>query len=187
MRPTDAAGYYDEVARFGFRYGPIFHVIEELWSGYGEALARIRLPDRLVADADSYRMHPVLLDGCLQVQGASLLASRTGLEQAAMYVPVGIERVEVTRQPGTELWVYSKLLPAADGRLEQIVGDITVWDAQESVARIEGLAVRRTSPEVLHQLFAAQGRQAEVALPPRMARRGPSRDGQPAPAATNLG
>ena len=188
MRPTNAAEYYDQMAQFGFRYGPSFHVIEELWSGYGEALARIRLPDRLVADTDSYCMHPVLLDGCLQVQGASLLASRTGLEQAAMYVPVGIERVDIARQPSTELWVYSKLRPAADAPFERIVGDITVWDAQgESVGRIEGLAVGRTSAEVLHQLFAAQERQAEALcrLDWRAASR--RRDGRPAPAATNLG
>jgi NAD(P)-dependent dehydrogenase (short-subunit alcohol dehydrogenase family) len=105
-----------------------------------------------------------------------------------MYVPVGIERVDITRQPGTELWLYSKLRPMAEGRLEQIVGDIMVWDAQgESVAGIEGLAVARTSAEVLHQLFAAQERQPEVLC--RLDWRAVARRGgePPAAAATNLG
>ena len=151
LRFTDAKAYYDEVARFGFRYGPSFRVIEELWSGYGEALARIRLPDPLVMDAAAYRVHPVLLDGCLQVQGASLLASRTGVEEQGMYVPVSIERIDLQVQPGTQLWVYSKLRPASNEGLERIVGDIAVWNAEgEGVARIEGLAVGRTSEQVLH-------------------------------------
>ncbi|KFE71836.1 SDR family NAD(P)-dependent oxidoreductase [Hyalangium minutum] len=62
---SDEAVYSGFVAR-GFRYGPGLRAIHELRTGPGEALAELRLPEHLQAEASAYVLHPALLDGALQ-------------------------------------------------------------------------------------------------------------------------
>src|SRR5690606_35397265 len=61
------ADLYAGFERRGLAFGDAFKSIRQLWGGVSEAVGEIELAPGLLADASGYRMHPVLLDGCLQV------------------------------------------------------------------------------------------------------------------------
>jgi acyl transferase domain-containing protein/acyl carrier protein len=154
LQVMEVESYYHQVGQFGLKYGGSFRAIEELWTGNGEALARIRLPSQLLPEVAKYQIHPVLLDACLQSQGAALLASQSEPGLPMIYLPVGIERINFLRSLDPKLWAYCRLRPVEGHDLEQIVGDIEVFDdSGKLVAELDGLAVRRTSAGVLQQLM----------------------------------
>ena len=78
----DAKTHYQQYREIGINYGQNFQVIQNLWINQGQALGKIEL---LVTD-DSYQFHPILLDACLQVAGASLI--HENLHKT--YLPVGL-------------------------------------------------------------------------------------------------
>jgi len=161
LQVTEAASYYHQVEQFGLKYGGRFRAIHQLWSGYGEALASIQLASRQLPDVDKYYIHPVLLDACLQVQGAALLASQGEPAVSEIYLPVSIERVRYLRRPGPGVRVHCRLRPVEDNELQQIVGDIQVLDdSGRLLVAVDGLAVRRTGREMLQQLL--KGRSEKV-------------------------
>lgn len=161
LKAGEAELYYQQVEQFGLKYGPAFRTIQELSCSYGEAFARVQLPDQLLADLKKYQIHPVLLDACLQVQGAALLASQREATAPGIYLPVAIESVRVTGRPGANLFVHCSLRPVEGQDAELIAGDLQVLDEDKNiVASLEGLAVRRTSREVLQLLL--KGRPKEV-------------------------
>ncbi|WP_316524147.1 non-ribosomal peptide synthetase [Kitasatospora brasiliensis] len=65
----DGPDCYRAFSRLGFDYGPGFRVIDRLAQGAGEALATLRLPEALRAEAGGYAFHPSLLDAALQTAG----------------------------------------------------------------------------------------------------------------------
>src|SRR5690606_748094 len=75
----DIAGFYAGFQRRGLDFGPDFRSIRRLWSGPAQALGEVALGDQLAAQAHAHRMHPVLLDGCLQVLAAALPADDEAL------------------------------------------------------------------------------------------------------------
>ncbi|MEU4899005.1 polyketide synthase dehydratase domain-containing protein, partial [Streptomyces sp. NPDC021722] len=61
-------GFYEELAGRGYGYGPVFRGLESVWRAGGDLFAEVVLP----AEADSFGVHPALLDAALH---ASLLDS----------------------------------------------------------------------------------------------------------------
>ncbi|WP_326638679.1 SDR family NAD(P)-dependent oxidoreductase [Streptosporangium sp. NBC_01755] len=59
-------GLYDELATRGLGYGPAFQGLRAAWRRDGEIFAEVRLPER-VGEADSFGLHPALLDAVLHV------------------------------------------------------------------------------------------------------------------------
>ncbi|MEU0487240.1 acyltransferase domain-containing protein, partial [Streptosporangium sp. NPDC006013] len=72
-------GLYDELATRGLEYGPAFQGLREAWRRDGEIFAEVRLPEQ-VSEADSFGVHPALLDAALHaVVFADLDGSEGGL------------------------------------------------------------------------------------------------------------
>ncbi|MEV4383593.1 SDR family NAD(P)-dependent oxidoreductase [Streptosporangium sp. NPDC049644] len=69
-------GLYDELATRGLEYGPAFQGLRAAWRRDGEIFAEVRLPER-VSEADSFGVHPALLDAALHA------VSFIGLDAAA--------------------------------------------------------------------------------------------------------
>ncbi|MEV0758570.1 SDR family oxidoreductase, partial [Streptosporangium sp. NPDC050280] len=59
-------GFYEELAEDGFAYGPAFQGLRAAWRRDGEIFAEVRLPEQ-VSEADSFGLHPALLDAVLHV------------------------------------------------------------------------------------------------------------------------
>ncbi len=110
--PTEVEGaaHYAWMAARQIDYGAAFRGVEHLWVGAGEALARVQLPEE-AGPPEPYRVHPALLDACLQVS-AALFA---GAAADGTIVPVEVGRVRLRGRPTREVWVRALLShPAAD-------------------------------------------------------------------------
>ena len=88
VRPEE---HYAGFERRGLDFGPGFRVIRQLWRGESEAVAEVILDEQLAGEAARYRVHPVLLDGCLQAIAGALPRESPGAP-AALYLPLGIGR-----------------------------------------------------------------------------------------------
>src|SRR5690606_10608749 len=84
---VDIAGFYAGFEQRGLAFGPDFRSIRRLWRGPGLALGEIGLSAELASQAGAHRIHPVLLDGCLQVLAAALPADEEGL-----FLPIAVGR-----------------------------------------------------------------------------------------------
>ncbi|MBI4613167.1 MAG: acyltransferase domain-containing protein, partial [Planctomycetes bacterium] len=144
------AEHYRAVAERGLAYGPAFQGVEEIARRDGEALARIRLPKESSKGAARYRLHPALLDACLQAIAGAL--PRGGTDDGT-FVPAGARAIQFRRRPEMETesarihaHVVVGALPAPDAGAFD--ADVTLLDDSGAVlARIEGLAVRRLGRE----------------------------------------
>jgi acyl transferase domain-containing protein/NADP-dependent 3-hydroxy acid dehydrogenase YdfG/acyl carrier protein len=92
--PLPTATFYTALADRGMSFGPAFQSVTSLWGGAAgqrnQFLGEVVLPDRCVMEASSYRIHPALLDGCLQVMAGALLG-----ESDALFLPIAIGAVRV--------------------------------------------------------------------------------------------
>jgi NADPH:quinone reductase-like Zn-dependent oxidoreductase/acyl carrier protein len=127
----DVAQFYHGMAARGLNFGPAFRTIEQLWIGPRCALATVRFE----SSVDSYRIHPVLLDGCFQPLGALL-------PDDGMYLPLGLRRFELFQAPGSgALWSEAAIQADAGNALS---GDVKIFDvAGQPVAVAEGLWLRK--------------------------------------------
>ncbi|XXY48826.1 amino acid adenylation domain-containing protein [Sorangium sp. So ce269] len=98
--PADA--YYALLERGGVTYGPAFQGVRQVWRGAAEALAELRLPPALAAQAAAYRLHPALLDACFQVLAAALPDDLLDAGQGPA-VPVALACLRVHEPAGAEL------------------------------------------------------------------------------------
>ncbi len=58
---------YDRLAESGFEYGEAFRAVQAAWSRGGDMFAEVRLADARHAEADSFGIHPALLDSAFHV------------------------------------------------------------------------------------------------------------------------
>ncbi|MCA9972771.1 MAG: polyketide synthase dehydratase domain-containing protein, partial [Anaerolineales bacterium] len=133
-----AAAVADWLARLadgGLVYQDRFQVVDALWRGAGEALARLRPP----ADAAAYRVHPALLEAAAQLLAAG---------ETAVYQIAAVQTLRVW-DGGEPVWAYAaadglrqaqpadKRIAAVDGGLH---GDVWLLDAAgQPVAALLGL------------------------------------------------
>ena len=145
------ADYYTMLAGRGLDFGPCFRGIARLWRGEGEALAEILVPDGLHIESDRYRVHPAVLDACLQTLGGAWPA---GDEET--YLLVGADRVSLPAPGSAAVPRFSHaILRDGDPRSGMVMGDVRVLDAEGRViAEIEGVHLRRARPELLARTSA---------------------------------
>ena len=137
-RQIDGAELYRRFADHGLAYGPAFQGVAEAWAGNGEALGRIVVPATIEAELGEYRIHPAVLDACLQVTLAAMPDEVGGAK--AMFVPSKAERIRF-HGGGRIAWCHMRLT-RIDAR--SIVGSFRMIDEDERVvAEIDGMRFRR--------------------------------------------
>ncbi|MEU0812583.1 SDR family NAD(P)-dependent oxidoreductase, partial [Streptomyces sp. NPDC005970] len=81
---ADLEGFYERFADVGLEYGTVFQGLRAVWQTDDEVFAEVALPDQ-TDDAESFAMHPALLDAALhamwfaEVAGADSGAGQTSL------------------------------------------------------------------------------------------------------------
>jgi acyl transferase domain-containing protein/NADP-dependent 3-hydroxy acid dehydrogenase YdfG len=124
----------------GLTFGPAMHGVETIRRRDGEALGRIRAPDPVAAELSRFRLHPALLDACLQVVGAAIPAAAV----TAPYLPLGIDRVRWYARPPAALWSHVVVELPADPRPQTLRAEVRLLDEDgRLVAEVEGLSLRR--------------------------------------------
>jgi len=146
--PTDdgcpsvgAEQHYRTAADLGLRYGPAFRGVTELWPlRSGCVLARVSLPVGLDTEADGYRIHPVLLDACLQSL-LGTLADETTHERPVAYLPQRLARLELLGD-GDAIRYCEAVVRSRMPR--SVIADFTLADSSgKVVATMEGFRFRR--------------------------------------------
>jgi myxalamid-type polyketide synthase MxaB len=144
---------YDQLSRWGVTLGPSFQGLERLWrSDQGEeALGLVQLPEAALAELPRYRLHPALLDACIQT--ALALKPPDGASPAPdVYLPVSVERLHLLGRPSAQLWSHARLRTGTGHDGELFVVDFDLYDERgEVVAEVEGLHFRRAKHEALRR------------------------------------
>jgi acyl transferase domain-containing protein/NAD(P)-dependent dehydrogenase (short-subunit alcohol dehydrogenase family)/acyl carrier protein len=127
---------YRRLDQGGNHYGPRFRCVRSLHTDGQQAWGQIALDPLSIDDAQRYRFHPALLDAALQVV-LELLRIDDRLE---LYLPVGVDRIEVSRAVGSQ--AYCLVRNAYRG--DSILGaDIFIYDQfQAPIAVLQGCRCR---------------------------------------------
>ncbi len=146
--PVQIDAYYERLHDEGLLFGPSFRALQELWGGDGQCVARIRLPDSLTHQGDEYHIHPVLLDAMFQ----SLGGARTEGTPQGIYVPIGVDRLELLAPSSAEMWSYGSLRDKDSAQREIITVDLQLFDVSGRViASVEGLRLKRATREAMRR------------------------------------
>ena len=123
LEAEGVGAFYGHMSDLGLRYGDEFRPLRELASGAGKSAGRVSLSETITARAAEYALHPVLLDGALQVfsAGAKTVENR----KAKMKLPVRFARILFLRTPGASAQVRAKVLHFNE---ELIEGRIGIYD-----------------------------------------------------------
>jgi NADPH:quinone reductase-like Zn-dependent oxidoreductase/SAM-dependent methyltransferase/NADP-dependent 3-hydroxy acid dehydrogenase YdfG len=133
-----ATDFYERLDGRGLELGPMFRGVRQVDRVDGEALARIELPAE-VANEASYRMHPLLLDACVQAIAAAVPAA-TAVDH--VFLPMALDRFRVLGRAGRSVssWVRLTSPLVAD----TLTADLQVLDGDGClVAELEGLRLKR--------------------------------------------
>jgi len=141
-----ASDFYSALQERNLEYGNSFQGIERLWRGRDESLARLRLPGGLETDAGRYRIHPALLDACLQVTAAAT----SGTDGDDLYLPLSIDRMVLRASPGANAWCHAVVRESDSGNRETLIADFRLFDDTGHVlAQMAGLRLKRASHTAL--------------------------------------
>lgn len=141
---TSIADYYQTLSKQGLNYGVSFQGIKQIWQGENEALGFIELPDTVDRTAN-YRLHPALLDACLQLIG-TVTESHAGV-----YLPVGIESFTLIKSAGDRLWTHVTI---TESNKQTVRADLILADdSGNAIAKIEDLSLQYLSLQSLQKLL----------------------------------
>jgi acyl transferase domain-containing protein/acyl carrier protein len=160
----DGDAVYAQLAARGLGFGERFRGLGRAWAGDGEAMGEIAatVPD------PAWQIAPWWLDACLQVAG--LAGSGPGVGDGELYLPMGLDRLEVFGQPEGRCWSY-----VAVRRLDPqtVVADLTVADSEGRILlTCRDLRFRKSQRKTTNLrslLYRIEWRSCELASRPQSA------------------
>ena len=141
--------HYQILGDRGNDFGPSFQGVKKILRNAEKnmALAQIQLPDMLESEINTYRIHPALLDACLQTS-STLLPSGSNT-----YLPVSIDRLSLYSHPDVHLWSYAKIRTSSSENDEVVIADFHVFAEDGTlVADLLGLRLKSASRETLSRI-----------------------------------
>ena len=147
VEPVPLEEFYAGFARRGIDFGSGFHVIHQLWRGDAQACGEIILTSEYSDGAPAYRIHPILLDGCLQV-----IAGAVSWDDAddELYLPIGIGQFILYRRPGVHCWSHA-IVRSGGGDLREAA--IKIFDVDGSlVAELRDVHLKRVARNAFGKL-----------------------------------
>lgn len=154
----ECAKFYQRLQEDGVEFGPSFHVVESLHAGSGKSVGRVRLGDREKRDSSRYRIHPALLDGCLQTAVAAAQGNLAGA-----YLPFSIDLLETFGPAGADAWAIARV--SSSKSADTLTADIDVLsDDGRFLARIAGLHFKRrgSSAASKRTIYQVQWQRSEL-------------------------
>ena len=151
MVPEDVAALYRNKVSTRVVLGPAFRPLQAVWSGFGEAVGEVALPDCL--DPSGLDLHPILLDGCFQ----TVLAARDQARAAgkATYMPFGWDRLWLTGPPPERIFCHVRMRDAvrqdesnatADDSPEVVKADLKLYSPDgEPLGCVDGFTMKRAT------------------------------------------
>ncbi|MGW3498385.1 SDR family NAD(P)-dependent oxidoreductase, partial [Streptomyces sp. NPDC001020] len=141
MRELPTGRLYDAYRDVGLDYGPAYRAMRRVWQDGDRAVARVEVPEA-TRDEGVCLLHPVVLDACFQILVAFV-------DDGALRVPVGVERLDVWAPLPTEVFCRARRRDTPG--TGDVLLDLEVLAADGGVlAGVEGLRFRtvpRAEPE----------------------------------------
>ncbi|MFE2857878.1 acyltransferase domain-containing protein, partial [Streptomyces lavendulae] len=134
--PVDVSGHYGFLESLGYEYGPAFRGLTAAWRSGEDLYAEVALDEALAEEADSFGLHPALLDAALHVLGLN----GPGDEDRPVRLPFAWSGVRLHAGGARELRV--RISPAGPEAVSVHVADA---DGQP-VASVDSLVLRAGSP-----------------------------------------
>lgn len=150
-----AEDFYVQVQRLGMTLGAQYQVLSDIRTGSvpGKAFSRIRLPHAALAAGNSFHVHPLLMDGCLQTLVAAIFHEPSA---AALYLPVAIDRVKIHGPLGEQSLCYA-VVRTGESSSEQVSGDVyMIQETGEVLAEFQGVRLRHATPTVWHKIVSQE-------------------------------
>jgi len=145
-KSIDVKLHYQQYSQVGIDYGSSFQGIEKLWSGSNQALAQIKLPEKLMGQIIDYQFHPALLDAALQI----IIHALPETDSNKTYLPVGVKEFQIYAKPGINLWAYVSLTETTVENKQSLNTSVTLLNQKgEIIATIKGLEVKLATKEIL--------------------------------------
>ena len=157
LAPSDVATYYRAKADTGIDLGRSFRTLEAAWSGPGEALAEVALPQAL--GRNELVIHPLVLDGCFQVVGVA--RNMGGGPEEATYLPFGWDGLWLARRLPDRVLCHVRMSEASqiaesesDDPPEVLSGEIRIYDLNGAlIGGLNGYTVKRATRAALLSAF----------------------------------
>lgn len=148
--PVDAGPFYAAQAQRGAQFGPTFLSLEQVWrasrEGDRQAFGRVRVPERGDPLAGRCLLHPILLDGAVQL--VSVAAGDWSGDDRRLLVPAELAALHWFAQSDGPGWAHATLRDGPAG--SPVVADVRVWrDDGVPIAFLEGLRFERVSARAL--------------------------------------
>mgnify|MGYP001413866637 CR=1 FL=1 len=145
---VDAESFYDVMARRGADFGPVFRSLDRIMQGPRAAFGQVRSAETFEEWTDdplasACLLHPVLLDGVLQL--VSVAIGESPLDGNRLLVRGELSRLSLHRgHSGQSGWGFARLRDA--DRSSPVVADLSMWDDEgHLVASLEGLRFERVT------------------------------------------
>ena len=159
LSPVEVTDYYRHRASTGVDLGASFRTLGRAWSGPGEAVAEVALPEAMAGHG--LDVHPLVLDGCFQAVGVA--RNVAGTEGGATYLPFGWERLWLAGPLPDRVVCHVRLSEAsrdaeAEGGepAEVLSGELRIYDPDGApLGRLSGYTVKRATRQAL--LSAVEG------------------------------
>ena len=132
--------HYRRMSARGLEYGPSFQAVITLKRREGEAIARLRPTSSVEAEKSAYGLHPTLLDAAFQTVAAT---RADAADDAATFLPVGVERLRWFGRAAGELRCHAELAPEGNDPDERRADLLVVDTEGRAVAEVTGLRLRR--------------------------------------------
>ena len=155
LQPVNVADFYRSRYSDEISLGPAYHTVRSIYSAGGQALGELALRDSV--DANGAALHPLLLDGCFQVLSAARYLS--GVEQGAVYMPFGWERLWVAGPMPERIACHAVLRnPPAGGGTDEapsappevVTGDVVFYSLDGvPLGGLKGFTVKRATRSAL--------------------------------------
>ncbi len=157
LSPGDPSEFYRARSETSVTLDPLFRTLRTLWSGDGQAVGEVALPEML--DLGGLEAHPVLLDGCFQVAAE---ARGAGLGQdGTTYLPFGWDRLWLSEPLPARVFCHARMregtLPRTPGEAPEVLAaELTIYrpDGVE-IGGVSGYTVKRATRDAL--VPAAEG------------------------------
>ncbi|MGO2374339.1 type I polyketide synthase [Pseudoalteromonas sp. KG3] len=146
----------------GLHFGSDFQALEQVQQGEGLAIGKVTLPESLLGgdtslDTQGRRIHPAMLDLCLQVMFVNMFDPADKTDK--VWLPVSMKKVQVYGAANNTLWSVVKVVDTAEVSLDtqSLTLNILVCDdAGKVVASIEGLTAVRIAGKTLRSHFGKE-------------------------------
>ncbi|UCF85219.1 MAG: SDR family NAD(P)-dependent oxidoreductase, partial [Desulfobacteraceae bacterium] len=120
-------------------FGPRWHNKLRIKSNAHEGLAFVELPEAFVADLDSYKLHPSLLDSA-----TAFMFGR--FKEKAEYLPLLCKKIRVSRDMPGKIFSHVRYTGDSNSKKETLGFDITIMDEQGMpLVEIEDYILRRVN------------------------------------------